>query len=126
MDGVLRKICVTAKELGLLPEGLMDKRANKALMFCGFLNCNQALERFHVNDISQSHQFAELQMAKNPGGIIGVNLQLSAKAAKQLKNAQTALLAIISSLRYFARQGLAIRGLEKCERKFTAAYNASQ
>lgn len=108
IPGVLCKICKDANELGLVPVGVADGRTEDVFVKTGYRNWKRALDKFRIHERSSGHNFASLQLAQHKAP--AVNTQLSLHCAQQQLQARNALLHIISSVRYLARQGVALRG----------------
>ena len=74
------------------------------------------------HEASHCHQFAALQLSFYQSGTT-INGMLSDKCAQNQLRARTALLAVITSIQYLARQGMAIRGHDNNEGNFVQLLN---
>lgn len=72
-----------------------------------------ALEKFTDHEKSACHRHAVLQLQQIKSG--PVTAKLSSQKAAEQESARTALLSVFGSIRYLARQGLALRGHEESQ-----------
>lgn len=111
-------LTVSTKDINLLlPAGVVDKRAEDSFVTAGFCSWNKARERFLKHEQSHCHQFAAVQLSQYHSGTT-VNSMLSEQCARNQQKARTALLAVITSIQYLARQGLALRGHDNADGNF--------
>jgi hypothetical protein len=122
VKGVICETCSSAFKLNLVPAGVVDKRAEDSFVSAGFCSWNKARERFMKHEASHCHQFAALQLSLYQSGTT-INGMLSDKCAQNQLRARTALLAVITSIQYLARQGMAIRGHDNNEGNFVQLLN---
>ncbi|XP_064468707.1 zinc finger MYM-type protein 1-like [Ornithodoros turicata] len=92
-----------------LPSTSRDRDSYLSFVTNGFSNWKKALHRFQTHEASSHHKAATNALAAVKGGL---NVVVSCSRAKQkeMRDARKALLAILSSVKYLACQGLAIRG----------------
>ena len=83
-------------------------KVESAFVSIGFTNWKKAIEKFQYHQKCSSHNHAVTQLLHSRGPIITARL-CEEKAVEQ-SNARVALLRIMSSVQYLARQGLALRG----------------
>ena len=92
----------------------MNTRKRKDIVFLktGFKNCKKALEKFQQHEQSEHHRLAQINanITSNNGPVIA---QFSHQIQKPQEEAKSALHKIISSLRFLAQCGLAVRGHTK-------------
>lgn len=107
VNGVLCFICGSASRQGL---ATLAKCKKDSFTNTGFRNWKNAREKFGKHQNTTAHHLAvnDLQAQKQST----VTAQISSKARGDQLLAQNALLCIISSVRYLAQQGLALRGKE--------------
>ena len=99
-------IYATAKQENLLD---LAKRANDSFLSKGFKIWKKRMKKFDAHERSNTHRLAlsnNLQKKKGDSVLVQINCSFFL----QQKQARTALIKIISSLRYLAGQGLAIQG----------------
>uniref|UniRef100_A0A8D8ETT4 Zinc finger MYM-type protein 1 n=4 Tax=Culex pipiens TaxID=7175 RepID=A0A8D8ETT4_CULPI len=84
----------------------------------GFVNFKKALERFEKHDNSGCHREAVYKMAAVQTNI-NVIAQISDEKKRQMAVNRSCLLKIITTLRYLAVQGLAVRGSNDNTSNFT-------
>lgn len=103
-------ICVRATDKKLpLPRTSRDKDSLIAFVETGFQNWKKALQRFKSHENSALHRAASTALtALNVG--LNVASALSESKQNQMKESRKALMAILSSIRFLAFQGLALRG----------------
>lgn len=97
--------CMTACEKQLLT--LVTKR-DDAFSSVGYTNWKHAKERFKIHERSAAHVHSVMQLQQIKG--TAVNAQISAQKASEQATARVALHALFSSIRFLARQGIALRG----------------
>ena len=103
-------ICTQAvKKEAPLPNLARDQESIKAFVHDGFYSWNKALERFRTHEKSDVHRAASHFIINVSAGV-NVVASMSEGKQKQMATASQALRGILSSLRYLATQGLAIRG----------------
>lgn len=90
-----------------------------AFVTTGFRNWNKAREKFSSHEQSKRHTWA-IEFGSIPTPI---KASFMSAISEQTSRAKRMLLKIISSLRFLARQGLAIRGHESTEGNFTQLLN---
>ena len=101
-----------------LPSTTNDKESLRAFEQDGFSSWAKALERFQTHEKSKLHRAAVSTVAATNADV-NVATSISAGKYKQMSDARTALLAILSSIQYLSCQGLAIRGSTDEESNFT-------
>lgn len=85
------------------------KLSYKTFVMEGFNKWNKALERFRCHEKSEMHRNAvEVLTSINKG--VNVVAAMSKAKVLEMKTARISLLKIISSIKYLAAQGLALRG----------------
>lgn len=103
-------VCTEAKTMGApLPSSAHDQESFRAFVRDGFSGWSKALERFGTHEKSPIHRAAINATAARDKGV-NVAAAMSQGKIKQMSDARTALLAILSSIQYLSCQGLAIRG----------------
>uniref|UniRef100_A0A3B4UR12 TTF-type domain-containing protein n=1 Tax=Seriola dumerili TaxID=41447 RepID=A0A3B4UR12_SERDU len=107
---VLCEVCYAVDKMHApLPCTGRDMDSYKAFVKDGFCSWGKAMERFRCHEKSNVHQAAaSITSAANSG--VNVATALSAAKQKQMAEARTALMSILSSVQYLACQGLAIQG----------------
>jgi hypothetical protein len=88
-----------------------DGRAESAFLSTGFRNWKKALPSFQKHEKSAAHAFSVNQL-EHKSGNKSVATQLARKLFSEQVKAFGVLMKIITSVRYLARQGLALRGHE--------------
>ena len=114
IGGVLCFTCVTARQQ---KADNLARCAEEAFVTNGFSNWKKACEKFSNHEKSQAHKLS-LQSLKAQTNKPIMVAQLNKKALEDQRNAWNALLKIITTLKFLARQGLAIRGKELQEGNF--------
>ena len=71
----------------------------------GFSNCKHALSRFEKHQHSKAHHYA---VTVNSQEAAPIESQLSSALAKQQESGRHCLESIVDSVKYLARQGLAL------------------
>jgi hypothetical protein len=107
VKGVICFHCSMAASKNLL--GLAS-RSEDTFISSGFKNWRKAVEKFQAHEKSSTHAHAIHQLkqiTRKP-----VVAQLSDQKSREQASARIALLNVISSMKYLARQGLAFRGHE--------------
>jgi len=107
LQSVLCYYCAKADSLHLLK---LAWKSEGAFMSTGFKNWKKAKEKFTSHEASHTHAYAVNQLQQTKAGCVAT--QISQQKAQQQRDARTALLKLLTSIRYLARQGLAIRGHE--------------
>lgn len=87
----------------------ISKRSDDAFISNGFRNWKKAIERFKCHQRSHHHQLAVANLAFHKEKQ-SVSAQLCNQVSSEQRSARNALLKLITSMKYLARQGLAIRG----------------
>ena len=105
-DAVLCFYCATAVQLKMPMRGYMDTVFSTS----GLFNWKKALDKFSKHDQSACHCDAISMVAAASTEIMNVGTQLSAEYTEQKALNRKCLLAIMSNIRFLARQGLALRG----------------
>ena len=106
--------CLIAKKNGTISN--FSKQSDPAFIENRFRNWKKVKEKFRKHEMCETHRLAALQLQQSYGP--SVQLQLLQFNQKSQKEAQKALLLIISSVRFLARLGLAFRGHKKNEGNF--------
>ena len=114
VKGVLCYTCLIAKKNGTISN--FSKQSGLTFIENSFRNWKKAKEKFRKHKICESYRLAVLQLQQSYGP--SVQQQLLQFNQKSQKEAQKALLLIISSVRFLARQGLAFRGHKENEGNF--------
>ena len=96
---------------------MLCKKAEPAFSQSGFRNWKDATRCFRKHENSHSHKEACLKWAHYTRSQ-SVAFQLSSQVQKDQVIAQKCLLKLISSLRFLARQGLAVRGHDEAQGNF--------
>lgn len=110
-DSVLCFYCVVAEKRGLSSSAAVrSKSADDAFIRTGFSNWKRALEKFEKHQNSLSHRDAMDQVA---GKNRDVGEMLRKGYGEQKAENRQMLKAIVSSVRFLGRQGLALRGRYK-------------
>lgn len=102
---VLCFYCAKASERSLLA---LYANAEDTFLRSGFTDWNKAIEKFGMHEKTPCHVFActQVNQLKAPP----VNAQVSSQKANEQAAARTALMHLVKSVRYLARQGLPLRG----------------
>jgi len=114
IGGVLCHTCTDASREKLTE---LARCAEDAFVSKGFRNWKKATEKFRQHERSNTHRLASENL-KCRRSQPGVHVQLSSKLLEEQRSARSALLKIITSLQYLARQGFAIRGKDASEGNF--------
>ena len=110
-DSVLCFYCSVAEKRGLGSSSVVrNNSAEDVFITAGFSNWKKALERFEKHQSSLSHRDAMDQVVGNKKD---VGEMLRKGYAEQKAENRQMLQAILSSIRYLGRQGLALRGRYK-------------
>ncbi len=107
--GVLCFYCMEAFKKQVSP---LAKSMDEAFVSTGFKNWKKAIEKFAMHQQSQAHKVAMTTYTHQQRS---VETQLSTAREQQQREARSCLLKIIKSIRFLARQGLALRGHESDE-----------
>ncbi|XP_064462321.1 zinc finger MYM-type protein 1-like [Ornithodoros turicata] len=108
-------ICVTARDKKIpLPCTSRDKDSYAAFVERGFENWKKALQRFRSHEKSALHREASTALRTASTGA-NVATALSESKLSQMKQSRQALLAVLSSVRFLACQGLSLRGHDEDE-----------
>ena len=105
--GVLCFFCAKAAKLNL--SGLATKQ-DDAFVSRGFCMWKRATEKFRAHEKSAAHLHAVSQLAQHKAPTVAG--QISSQKNKDQSNCRVALLKLLTTVRYLARQGLALRGHE--------------
>ncbi len=112
-----------AKNTGApLPSATHDLESLKAFVRDGFSSLVKALERFKSHKESNVHRAAARIAAAAAAGV-SVAASISAGKQRQIADAGTAFLAILSSIQHLLCQGLAIQGNTNEESNLTQLLN---
>ena len=107
---VFCEICSAASDSKVVsPMTQADQLTHQSYVVDGFRQWGKALERFGSHEGSSYHRAAIEALAATKKGV-NVAAVFSSGKLKQMKEARTALLKILSSVQFLCRQGLAIRG----------------
>lgn len=111
IDKVFCQICkeTTSNGVSVPKKSSRDDESIKAFTQIGFSSWNKAIERFKKHEKSDVHRFCVLHKTNLERGV-NVHSMLSKSSLEDMKTARTALLKMISSLRFLMTGGLAIRG----------------
>lgn len=114
IGGVLCHTCVSASQQKLSD---LARCAEDTFLRSGFVNWKKGTEKFRNHEKSMAHKisFENLKLHKHQEGI---NAQLSTQLLHDQRQSRAALLKLITTLKYLAEQGLAIRGHEASEGNF--------
>ena len=107
---VLCYYCSKANRLSLLE---LSTKTDAAFIVKGYTYWKNALTKFSRHESSACHRHAIMQLQQAKAAPI--NAQLSAQKAAEQASSREALLAVFSSVRFLARQGLALRGHDECQ-----------
>lgn len=105
LKSVVCFICAKANSLGLLS---LATKSEPAFISAGFCNWKKAIEKFHGHEKSGTHSHAVSQMQQIKSGSLVAHL--TRQKEREQHDARIALVTIFSSIRFLARQGLALRG----------------
>ena len=105
-DAVLCFYCATAVKSKMPLNGYVDSVFTK----CGFNNWKKAIDRFVKHEKSASHCHAVSMVIAASKECMDVGSKLSRAYEEKRAQNRKCLLAIISTVRFLARQGLALRG----------------
>jgi hypothetical protein len=115
---VLCFYCMSACNKGLI---LNLSKVETAFTIDGFSNWKKGNEKFMAHEKSDLHRESVLKLSASKQAPI--DAQLSRAREKEQKNAYIALRAIVTSVMFLARQGLALRGHENDEGNFQQLLN---
>ena len=103
---VLCRICQECDEKKLFK---FSTKKEQTFIADGFSNWRKALQKFKVHESSECHREAAAKIAEMQKGtnVLG---QLISQMEHERQTAKSAMIKIITSVRYLARQNLAIRG----------------
>lgn len=110
VKGMLCFYCMKASQKDAL--SLATKR-DDAFCSVGFTNWKNAIERFKVHELSQAHMHAVSQLQQMKA--MPVDAQISVQKATEQAKSRVALTALFSTIKFLARQGIALRGHESIE-----------
>uniref|UniRef100_H3B1Z5 TTF-type domain-containing protein n=1 Tax=Latimeria chalumnae TaxID=7897 RepID=H3B1Z5_LATCH len=109
-DKVFCDTCCSANKIQLtLPATSRDCKSYSAFVKEGFSNWKKAIERFGTHEKSNLHRAAVCSLGVVKAGV-NVAAACSEAKQKQMKEARSALINILSSLQYLSCQGLSVRG----------------
>ena len=111
LSAVLCFSCAKATALSLT--GLSCK-IQQTFITKGFSDWKKAMDKFADHEKCSSHRHAVMQLQQS-ASTPSIDVQLSAQRAADQARARLALLKLISSVRFLARQGLALRGHDENE-----------
>ena len=118
-SGVLCFYCAKAEAMDI--SDLASKR-EAAFTTTGFVNWKKALSKFEEHSKSQSHRFSMNQL-KQVSQSSSVDEQLLKNRACEQTEARKCLTMIFTSVKYLARQGMALRGHTELEGNFCQLLN---
>jgi hypothetical protein len=107
LQSVLCYHCAKADSLGLLK---LASKSDSTFISSGFKNWKKGKEKCSSHEASHTHSYAVNQLQQSKAGCVVA--QISRQKQQQQREARTAVMTLLSSMRYLARQGLAIRGHE--------------
>jgi hypothetical protein len=113
--GVLCHLCLLAKSRNLAE---LAKFSEDTFTSHGFSNWKKALEKFRAHEKSHAHRLSKENL-HFAAASKGVDVQLDHQLNAEQKIARTCLLKLISSLKFLAEQGLALRGKENNSGNFS-------
>ena len=105
-DSVLCYYCMRCVELKMPISGHVDDFFTQT----GFSNWQKALDKFRKHETSDCHINAVYMVSKAATASSGIDEILSTSLAKEKASNRAALLVILSTIRFLARQGLPLRG----------------
>lgn len=105
--GVLCFFCAKAASLNMLD---LSTKSDDAFICRGFCNWKHAIDKFQAHEKSSVHAHAVSQIAQRKA--LPIESQLSSQKQKEQHTCRIALMKLLTSVRYLARQGLAFRGHE--------------
>ena len=99
----------------------LPKRANDIFFSKGIKNWKKGIEKFDAQEKSNTHRLAlSNNLQKKEDSVL---VQINSSFLLEQKQARTALIKIISSLKYLAGQGLAIQGRKSDDGNFNEVLN---
>jgi hypothetical protein len=118
LKAVLCFHCAKAESLGMLS---LCNNAENTFLATGFTKWKHAIEKFTVHQKSTCHinAVSQIEQLKAPS----IVSQLSAKKCLEQKDARFSLVKVFKSVRYLARQGLALRGHHNQDGNFIQLLN---
>jgi Domain of unknown function (DUF4371)/hAT family C-terminal dimerisation region len=116
LKGVLCICCARARKLKLID---LSKCAEGCFMYQGFRNWKKALEKFKAHESSSAHRHATQQLHHHKLSE-PIESMLNSQVQSDQQNARKCLHILFTTLRFLARQGLAIRGHDRDEGNFMA------
>lgn len=99
-------VCITA----FVQKKLTAANADPAFITRGYVNWKNATAAFKAHEISSCHKEAVAKLITLPASTRDVGESLSAVVATQKSLNRACFMKVLSSIRYLARQGLALRG----------------
>jgi hypothetical protein len=109
-ERVFCTVCSAASESNVITPALpADQLSYRSYVVDGFCQWTKARERFARHEVSNYHRAAVQVLAATEQGV-NVAAACSAGKLKQMKDSRTALLTILSSVKFLCTQGLAVRG----------------
>ena len=112
--GVLCHVCLTAKSRKLSD---LAKYSEDTFTSKGFSNWKKALEKFRAHEKCVAHRLSKENLCFATTSK-SVDVHLNRQLEAEQKRAHKCLMKVISSLKYLAEQGLAIRGKENNDGNF--------
>lgn len=109
--------CSTCRECDTMQLFKFATKREKAFTTVGFSSWKHATESFQAHEESLAHKESVLKVAAAVRGT-NISSQINTMNSRNMELARSALLKIVSSLQYLARQGLAIRGHVDSESNF--------
>lgn len=106
LSGVLCHICSSAHQTGKLD---LAKNTASAFISEGFRHWGRALEKFAGHEHSQCHRIAVQQLEQSRTSQ-PINALISHQTLADQEMARRCIIKVVSSIRYLARQGLALTG----------------
>ena len=104
------ELCSKAKDSNVVSAVISSEQLTyRAFVVDGYCAWKNATERFRVHEASSFHRKAVETLAAIKKSV-NVAAACSAGKLKQMKDARTALMKIISSVQFLCKQGLAVRG----------------
>ena len=120
-DAVLCFYCASAVQHKMPMTGYMDSLFSHT----GFTNCKKAVDRFNKHDQSASHRNAVSMVLAASKTSMDVGLQMSKDYKEKQAQNRKCLLAIVSTVRFLARQGLPLRGASRGDSSGSGEINSN-
>lgn len=112
-------VCQSCNEFGLFT---FSTKRDEAFITEGFSNWRNALARFAKHDVSKCHQEAVIKIASREKDANVAGMLVTAHQQER-ERARDAMYAVITSLHYLCKQGLAIRGHDEAISNFITLLN---